>query len=148
MPQASPTGIPTAHESRSNSPDPTIALPMPPPSPTGRGVSTKNRKLSALIPRMAMYERIRIRIPTPTNVHSAVSEVITALTERRNRSDLLSRFVVIFTELGVIATCLVLPSPRGRGNWRTQINNLRYAAPAVLRVTLQTINRAIAFTTN
>src|ERR1051325_4689319 len=97
-----PTGIPTTHESSSKRPDPTIALPMPPPSPTGRGVSTKKRKFSALIPRMAMYERITIKVPTATTVHSAVTEVMTALTERRVRSDLERAFI------------RVLPSPAGR----------------------------------
>src|SRR2546423_842721 len=102
MPHEMPIGIPTTHESSSNSPDPTTALPMPPPSPTGRGVSIKNRRFNAATPRIAMYARIRNRIPTATKVQSAVSEVITALTERRDRSDRESFFIVL------------LPSPVGR----------------------------------
>src|SRR5205823_6007909 len=106
MPHAMPIGIPTTHESSSNSPDPTIALPMPPPSPTGRGVSIKNRRFSAAIPRIAMYARITNRTPTAANVQSAVSEVITALTERRDRSERESFFIVLLSSRGE------------RGNWR------------------------------
>src|ERR1043165_2683885 len=101
-PQAMPIGIPTTHESSSNTPEPTTALPMPPPSPTGRGVSIRNRRFSAVIPRIAMYARITNRIPTAANVQSAVSEVITALTERRDRSDRESFFIIL------------LPSPTRR----------------------------------
>src|ERR1051326_5443387 len=101
-PQEMPIGIPTTHDSSNKSPDPTTALPMPPPSPTGRGVSTKNRKFSAAIPRIAMYARMTNRIPTAANVHNAVSDVITALTERRDRSERESRFIIL------------LPSPTGR----------------------------------
>src|SRR2546423_7530288 len=94
MPHEMPIGIPTTHESSSNSPEPTTALPMPPPSPTGRGVSIRNRRFSAAIPRIAMYARITNRIPTAANVHSAVSEVMNALTERRDRSERESFFIV------------------------------------------------------
>src|SRR5438105_2705291 len=102
MPHEMPIGIPTTHESSNNSPDPTTALPMPPPSPTGRGVSIRNRRFSAAIPRIAMYARMTNRTPTAANVHTAVSEVITALTERRDRSERESFFMVL------------LPSPTGR----------------------------------
>src|SRR5437762_6578331 len=100
MPHAMPIGIPTTHESSNNSPDPTMALPMPPPSPTGRGVSIRNRRFSAAIPRIAMYARITNRTPTAANVHSAVSEVMTALTERRDRSELVSFAICYGTATG------------------------------------------------
>src|SRR5439155_17568440 len=66
--------------------EPTIALPMPPPSPTGRGLSNRKRRLSAPIPRIAIYERMIRRIPTAPNVQSAVSVVINCLAVRRVRS--------------------------------------------------------------
>src|SRR5437588_4739678 len=104
-------------------------------------------------------------MPTATSVQSAVSEAITALTERRNRSDLL-KVLLILTEPGAVSAStvfvLTLFSHREKdgdeGGSRDSRQTLTltlsqrerekyYIAPAVLLVTRQTIRRAIAFTT-
>src|SRR6266404_6408288 len=90
-----PPGMPTTQERRSKTAEPTIALPMPPPSPTGRGGSTRNLKLSALIPRIAMYERMMTSVLIATKVHNAVNDVITALVARRERS-MAERFLILW----------------------------------------------------